>query len=177
MEDASEKRFAGLLTNGPAETPLPSCFTSTSLPQQQDFSYTARGEMRSQRHADEPPPAPPAPKPQRSGSYTRPAAVPEKVPQRSGSYTNSAKYVAEVMKGEHGIGLDLVKSSSGKAYIQKLKEMPDGVPNPAATCIPPVRPGYTITAVNGVTCTSFADTIKIIRSATGVIKLQLEQES
>ena len=132
--------------------------------------------MRSQRHAEEPPPIP-APKPQRSGSYTQPAAVPEKVAQRSGSYTSAAKYIVEVTKGEYGIGLDLVKSSSGKAYIQKLKEMPDGISNPAATCVPPVRPGYTITAVNGAACTSFSDTIKMIRSATGVIRLQLEQES
>lgn len=82
-----------------------------------------------------------------------------------------------VVKGDHGIGLDLVKSPNGRACIQKLKEMPPGVVNPASLCVPPIVPGDIIVGVNGKACGLFADTIKIIRGLDNgrPIDLQLER--
>jgi S1-C subfamily serine protease len=82
-----------------------------------------------------------------------------------------------VTKGEHGIGLDLVKSPNGRACIQKLKEMPPGIVNPASLCSPPINPGDIIVGVNGKASGLFADTIKIIRGLENgrPINLQLER--
>lgn len=80
-----------------------------------------------------------------------------------------------VVKGELGIGLDLGKAPDGRVAVQKLKEMPEGVINPASVCVPPIQPGDLIIAVNGQPCGSFVDCVKALRALTGTIQLTLER--
>lgn len=84
-------------------------------------------------------------------------------------------FLTTVRKGEHGIGLDLTKTSNGRANIQRFKELPNGAANPALQCIPAIHPGDVITGVNGKPCATFADVIKTIRALDGEITLQLER--
>jgi C-terminal processing protease CtpA/Prc len=80
-----------------------------------------------------------------------------------------------VVKGELGIGLDLGKAPDGRVAVQKLKEMPEGIVNPASVCNPPIQPGDLIIAVNGQACGSFVDCVKALRALTGNIQLTLER--
>jgi C-terminal processing protease CtpA/Prc len=81
-----------------------------------------------------------------------------------------------MMKGDQGIGLDLTKNVDGGVSITRLKEMPAGVINPAASASPPVAPGDTIIGVNGQMCTSFNDVVKLIRAApSGPLTLSLQR--
>jgi hypothetical protein len=70
----------------------------------------------------------------------------------------------KVKKGRHGIGVDLGKNRHGEAVIQNLKVMPDGSPNPAGTCDPPLCMGDRIVGVNGELCESFNAVVKAIRA-------------
>ena len=80
-----------------------------------------------------------------------------------------------IVKTEHGIGLDLVKTISGGVAVQKLKDMPDGSPNPAMMCNPPVLVGDLIVGVNDTACTQFLDVVKAIRSSPAKVCLWLER--
>lgn len=75
----------------------------------------------------------------------------------------------------YGIGLDLAKTPTGGCAVQRLKEMPDGVLNPAAQCNPSILAGDAIVAVNGQPCGAFSDAVKALRAATGTIELTLER--
>jgi len=97
--------------------------------------------------------------------------VPAPVPVQS----NGLKIIrTSVVKGEHGIGLDLGKDSKGGIVIHRLKDMP-GLVNPASLCNPPILPGDKIIEVNGEKCYSFPECVQQLRSATGKIILTLER--
>ena len=106
-----------------------------------------------------------------------PPSVPSSRSASSGTSSGPKIVTTSVVKGEYGIGLDLVKSSNGRPCIQKLKEMPAGVVNPASLCNPPIQPGDIIVGVNGKPSGLFSDTIKIIRGLENgrPINLQLER--
>lgn len=158
-----------------------------SLPKE----FTSTGSHAASNPRQPPPPAA-APKsqeaapinskpPSSSAAARRPSepSRPEPSPVRRPSETSAGPRIINtaVMKGEHGIGLDLVKSSNGRACIQKLKEMPPGVVNPASLCTPAILPGDIIVGVNGKPSGLFADTIKMIRALENgrPINLQLER--
>jgi C-terminal processing protease CtpA/Prc len=84
-------------------------------------------------------------------------------------------YRTVIQKGEYGIGLDLGKTEDGRVLVQRLKELPPGVINPASRANPPVKAGDFIVSVQGQTGLSFADTVKVIRSSTGGIDMGLER--
>ena len=81
-----------------------------------------------------------------------------------------------VIKGPHGIGLDISKAPDGRTLVQRFKDMPDGLPNPAAACKPPIKPGDVIAAVNGVACPTFMDAVKAIKSSAERVQLTLERD-
>lgn len=185
IEDSHDKVFASLLllTDGSeSHSFLPKEFTST-------------GSHAASVPAQTPPPAPaPAPAPVRSQPVPSPAPAPvqpvrsAQPPSSSSASSSSSSSSAvtggsgvrvlsiSVTKGPHGIGLDLVKTANGRASIQRLKEMPEGVPNPAAHCSPPFRSGDVIIGVNGQSCGAFSDTIKMIRAIEGLVTLQIERQ-
>jgi hypothetical protein len=80
-----------------------------------------------------------------------------------------------IAKSEFGIGLDLVKTADGGVAVQKLKDMPDGSPNPASVCSPPVLVGDLIVGVNDQACTQFTDVVKYIRGSNVKVCLWLER--
>ena len=115
-----------------------------------------------------PAPAPGAPAPAAAAASARNLA--------SSADTGSKTRVrTRVTKGEHGIGLDLAKTADGGVFVTRLKDMPPGVVNPAASCTPPINAGDVIVGVNGQPCALFADVVKAIRGASGVIELLLER--
>ena len=63
-----------------------------------------------------------------------------------------------------------------KEFIQKWKEMPAGVVNPASLCNPPIQSGDIMIAINGKQTSTFADTIKIIRGLENGVSITLELE-
>lgn len=83
--------------------------------------------------------------------------------------------VVSVTKGEHGIGLDLGKSATGMAAVQRLKEMPPGIVNPASLCKPAILPNDIIVEVNGSPAPTFMEAVKLIRASEGTIRLKLER--
>jgi hypothetical protein len=80
-----------------------------------------------------------------------------------------------ITKTEHGIGLDLIKTIDGGVSVQRLKDMPDGSPNPASICSPPVSVGDIIVGVNDSACTQFIDVVKAIRGSSVKVCLWLER--
>jgi hypothetical protein len=102
------------------------------------------------------------------------AATP--APTRQGGVSGPQKIKTLICKGPHGIGLDLAKSATGMAQVQRFKEMPTGVQNPAINCVPSIEFGDIITEVNGAPCASFADLVKAIRALPeGNLTLTLER--
>jgi hypothetical protein len=80
-----------------------------------------------------------------------------------------------IIKSVHGIGLDITKTNDGGVLIQRLKEMPDGSPNPASICKPPVEVGDIIVGVNGREMRQFVDIVKAIRLCADQVELMLER--
>ena len=80
-----------------------------------------------------------------------------------------------VMKGSHGIGLDLGTAADTSAIIRRFKELPPDVPNPALSCSPEIRPGDIIVAVNGIECPSLMDAVNAIRSSGEAVTLSLRR--
>lgn len=91
--------------------------------------------------------------------------------------TDKSKKIVKtvILKSEYGIGLDLVKTTDGGVAVQRLKEMPDGSPNPASVCNPPVLIGDVIVGVNDQRCTQFVDVVKGIRGCNVRVSLWLER--
>jgi PDZ domain len=67
------------------------------------------------------------------------------------------------------------KTSDGRVVIQRFKELPVGVPNPAASATPRIKPGDFIIGINGVRQSTFADCVLAIRSSTGAVEMELER--
>ena len=67
------------------------------------------------------------------------------------------------------------KTSDGRVVIQRFMELPAGVPNPAASAIPRIKPGDFIIGINGVRQGTFADCVLAIRSSTGAVEMELER--
>ena len=124
------------------------------------------------------PPAAPMPAP-----TSRPPAPPVNStsaprPTVPASATNSKQILkVSIVKSEHGIGLDIAKTPEGGTMVQKLKEMPPGVANPALACKPAILPGDIIIEVNGEKSDTFATTVKYIRASEGTVTLTLERNS
>ena len=121
----------------------------------------------------------PPPVPMPASSQRQPATVEKKAaaPSTPAPSVSSGPVIVTttVRKGPHGIGLDLTKTSNGRANIQRFKDLPDGAVNPAAQCVPAIKPGDVIIGVNGKSCATFAEVIKTIRAIDGEIILQLER--
>lgn len=184
---SSEKAFATLLiTDGSATAALPKSFTSVGVAEEYQTPQvvpliskkkqaetlaesTVKVEESKASHVF--PPAATAAQPPRRGSHNQVAEKSNPV-----VHNQQIQFVVEVVKGPHGIGLDLAKSSNGRASVQRFKELPEGIPNPARSCQPPIEPGDVIAGVNDITCSTFADLIKTIRSLPeGTIKLHIER--
>ena len=106
--------------------------------------------------------------------YSAPNALPDKVaPVRSDGVSI---IVTTILKGPHGIGLDISKGSSGRTVVQRFKELPDGAPNPALMCDPAIRPGDIIIGVNGAPCVTFMETVKMIKGSGERVQLSLERK-
>jgi hypothetical protein len=89
---------------------------------------------------------------------------------------STVKFATVVVRGEHGLGLDLEKTAEGGAAVKRIKDMP-GVVNPAQICYPPIKEGDTIIGVNGKKCHVFADVVKEIRASGGSIEIGIERKA
>ena len=67
------------------------------------------------------------------------------------------------------------KTTDGRVVIQRFKELPPGVINPAQKAVPKIKPGDVITGINGERSESFAECVQAIRSCVGVVELELER--
>jgi len=86
------------------------------------------------------------------------------------------RFTTIIAKGNHGIGLDLVKSQDGGTFVQRIKDMPFGVSNPASSANPPVLAGDFILGVNGkIFEACFADVVREIRSSVDKVELLIER--
>lgn len=184
LEDASDVKFAGLLTDGSMsnvfgdevsskpmfhETQVSNPFekpaTPVVSPVRENVAPASRPSSvnRPVSRSSMPPPPP---------SATRPVvAVTRPPPEMPG------KFKVSILKSEHGIGLDISKNqATGGTSITRLKAMPDGVPNPAAKCTPQLLPGDAIVAVNGTECPTFSSCVKLIRASEGTVALTIERK-
>ena len=135
-----------------------------------------------------PPPAPtatatkapaaavPPPTQAKTHSEVKSRASPPTPPAAAAGPT-SGIFTATIIKGEHGIGLDIGKVASGECMIKKLKVMPEGVVNPAASCSPALLPGDMIIGVNGKRVKTFAETVPAIKAAVGTVQLTIERNA
>jgi len=96
--------------------------------------------------------------------------------------TSNGKHIFStiIMKGEHGMGLDLGKTKliwdQGRSLVLRFKDFPSGEVNPALQCNPAIHIGDVIIAVNDVPCETLSDAVKIIRGLSiGNVKLTLER--
>lgn len=81
-----------------------------------------------------------------------------------------------IIKSEFGIGLDLVKTNSGGVRVKSLKEMPNGLPNPASQCNPSVLAGDIIVGINGMSMKEFSEVVKAIRNSVERVEVWLERD-
>jgi cGMP-dependent protein kinase 1 len=82
-----------------------------------------------------------------------------------------------VVKGRFGMGLELGYADGVGTYVQHLKILPDGEPNPSAACDPSVEISDVIISINGKTTVGFAmnQVIEYIKEAGGVVELAVER--
>lgn len=112
-------------------------------------------------------PRPPAAATSAAIPATPPAASAAPTPAPAPAPAAAKSFLAKIRKGEHGIGLDIGRTADQGCVVQRLKEMPAGVANPAAACDPPICSGDLIVGVNGVKMLGFNDIVKAIRGTDG----------
>ena len=183
IQDSSEKKFMGLLTNGGAVNIFSSTGNSNTDSGDKRSSTDSSGSARSvpAKTTIVPTAAPvPVPVPVKGATTSVPPAAPKATPppipatQPQSQPASKGVITTTVVKGEQGIGLDLSKTPDGGVVIQKLKEMPPGVTNPASLCNPPILPGDVIIGVNGVDCAAFADAVKALKAPQVGSKITLK---
>lgn len=101
------------------------------------------------------------------------SAVPPSASAAASSAAGSEMVTTTVMKGEHGIGLNVAKSREGRGIITSFKDMPDGSPNPAKQCVPPIKTNDIIASVNGERCDTFNEAVRLIKASAGAVTLGL----
>jgi C-terminal processing protease CtpA/Prc len=84
-------------------------------------------------------------------------------------------YKTVIQKSEYGIGLDLGKTKDGRIVVQRLKEFPPSVTNPALLANPQIRPGDYVIGINGKVDLGFSETVNAIRTSAGRVELELER--
>ena len=89
----------------------------------------------------------------------------------------TGRFVVAINKGAAGLGLDIGKIASGGCMIRRLKEMPGGVPNPAAACKVKLLGGDMIVGVNGQNIEEFGAIVAVIKSLPQecTVKLLIER--
>jgi hypothetical protein len=171
LQDATDKKYVGLLTDGSATTGISQFFSSTgpppihSEPFKQNKSFLPASSMNNL-----------------SGSTISIATVvrdsplsPQTQPSVGSASVRTQIFNTTVKKGEYGIGLDLGKSKDGAGVVLKLKELPGGALNPALQCQPPIHARDVIIAVNGEDTPLFADAVRLIRSGGTDITLTIQR--
>lgn len=96
-------------------------------------------------------------------------------PTKAGPRAKRITYHTVIIKGEHGLGLDLGKTKDGRVVVQRLKDFPPGVVNPASLAIPKIRAGDFVIAINGALNLTFQDTVAAIRASHGTVEIELER--
>jgi hypothetical protein len=91
------------------------------------------------------------------------------------SSTNS-RFQTFIMKGPHGLGLDISKSIDGRVVVRRFKELPDGAPNPATVCNPPINIGDVITHVNGVPYFTVNEAAMAMKNSAATVLLTIERD-
>lgn len=145
----------------PAPQPLSTVAPPVQLAQQ-PLRPAVHSQPQTPQASQPPPPSLPSGSTAAASSSSRPAAV-----------SGPQQITTTVVKGEHGLGLDLTKSRDNMPVITAFKAMPNNVPNPALQCVPPIKVGNIIVGVNGEACGSFADAVKLIRATNGAVTLRL----
>jgi hypothetical protein len=136
--------------------------------------------MASPGQALAPAPAAPAARPMsaaKPAAAMAPASAPTSAPVSAPAAAPAGplKLNTVVMKGPHGIGLDISKGPDGRTVVQRFKELPDGAVNPAKHCTPPICPGDVIAGVNGVVCNTFMEAVKLIKGSSDRVTLSIER--
>lgn len=109
-------------------------------------------------------------------SLNTPLSAPTPAPlSKRPSLGGTKRITTTVLKGPHGIGLDISKAPDGRTIVQRFKDLPDGAENPAMKCNPAIQPGDIIAEVNDVVCPNFMDAVKLIKSSSDKVKLTLER--
>lgn len=176
IQDSSEKKFVGLLTDGGPISLFSSTGNNNTDTADKRASTDGGGAKAVPVKTTQAPV--PLPAPLKVAPTTLPPSVPApvKVVPTSAPVASKGVITTTVTKGELGIGLDLSKTVDGGVVIQKLKEMPAGAINPASLCNPAILPGDLIIGVNGVDCPIFADAVKALKApevgSKIVLKLQ-----
>ena len=121
------------------------------------------------------PAAKPPPVANASSAASKPVTQQQPATARRASRPGSNRVNTTVVKGPHGIGLDISKGPDGRTVVQRFKELPAGAENPAMKCNPPIRPGDIIVAVNGAPCGTFMECVKMIKGSNDSVELSLER--
>lgn len=183
IKDATTASYYALLTDGSGDNKAASHFTSTTsafTTAMPIFSETASKQEVAITKPAELTPAPVAAKQVVVSSNPTPVAsssAPTSAsPPRS---TSGAKTQLKTMviKGAHGLGLDVAKSTLGVACIVGFKAMPEGVEHPCAKCDPQLEKYDVIVAVNKNPCPVFSDAVQALKGCpAGPILLTVERK-
>jgi hypothetical protein len=195
--ETTESRFAALLlTDGSAENPSGNIFSSTGAVYSDKESSrnigrptdigNAAGNIGSETNPFAPTPAasattpsakPTTPKAKSPPVTAAPTRTPTPLSPSPGGGSGALSFISTtVHEGEYGIGLDLNKTANGRAQVKNFKVLPDNAANPAQLCRPEIHLSDVIVGVNGVACSTFKETIALIRGAGGAITLRLERK-
>lgn len=190
LEDSNEKKLAGLLeynvgafSSQGVPTAASSSNESNIRSKYAPMNAPGESEVKSKFAPMAAPAATATGAPVGTRAPTRPVSVPVASSQtttatlKRPSVGGIIRIATAVIKGPHGIGLDISKGIDGRTVVKQFKELPPGVPNPAMNCNPPIRPGDVITEVNGVVCHTFMEAVKMIKGSEENVHLMLERSS
>lgn len=181
MEDSNETKLAGLLeynVGGFSSQGVPTSSTSDSSDASGKSKYAPMGAPAAAAAKSKfAPMGTPAAKPApalASSAVPKPVQPPAPTMRRP-SDSGPSRVNTTVVKGPHGIGLDISKGPDGRTVVQRFKELPAGAENPAMKCNPAIRPGDIIVAVNGAACGTFMECVKMIKGSNDSVQLTLER--
>ena len=63
----------------------------------------------------------------------------------------------------------------GRVVIQRFKELPPGIINPAQKALPRIKPGDFIIGINGNRSDTFSDCVNAIRGCSGAVEMEIER--
>lgn len=186
IKDATAASYYALLTDGSGDAKGASHFTSTTTAYTTAMPIFSESAAKTETKPAATPAAPvthvvvsTAPSQSPTTQAAKPAETPAAAPAPARSSSGAKIQIkTTVVKGAHGLGLDVAKSNQGAACIVGFKVMPEGVEHPCAKCDPPLEKFDVIIAVNDKSCPVFSEAVQALKGCpAGPISLTIERKT